>query len=272
MERIVIKNTKSHGIAILLLIVLGPIGLFYSSILGGIVMTLIIPVIIGYLFLSGTIPTSIFGIFIIIAAIIYYIVLFTWSVISINKYNNRVSNTKMGAIENERAKRGINIWPIVLTICFIAIGTYFSFKVRFNESKSHSYQNVSNGVEKEIKQESVKSIQPSNNKESVSKSFPSQITLFYQNQRISLKNSGLDIEGIAEINEDFHVKTYKISGTIGKKAKSIDLYYFDDNGDPSYSFIGHYFPRDNFILKGKLSDVHKHQTFDALFDITPEGD
>lgn len=47
-QKIVVTSTKSMGISIILTVLFGPIGLFYSTIVGGIVM-LLINLVVGFL-------------------------------------------------------------------------------------------------------------------------------------------------------------------------------------------------------------------------------
>jgi len=68
--------TKSLVVAILLAIFLGPIGLFYASVIGALIM-LAITAIIGFI-------TFGFGLF------IPYIICIIWAIIAVNSYNKRI--------------------------------------------------------------------------------------------------------------------------------------------------------------------------------------
>ncbi len=68
--------TKSLVVAILLAIFLGPIGLFYASVIGALIM-LVITAIIGFI-------TFGFGLF------IPYIICIIWAIIAVNSYNKRI--------------------------------------------------------------------------------------------------------------------------------------------------------------------------------------
>jgi hypothetical protein len=70
--------TKSLVVAILLSVFLGPIGLFYTSVVGAIIM-LIITAIIGFL-------TFGFGLF------IPYIICIIWAIIAVNSHNKNINN------------------------------------------------------------------------------------------------------------------------------------------------------------------------------------
>jgi hypothetical protein len=68
--------TKSLVLAILLALFLGPIGLFYASVIGALIM-LVITAIIGFI-------TFGFGLF------IPYIICIIWAIIAVNSYNKRI--------------------------------------------------------------------------------------------------------------------------------------------------------------------------------------
>jgi putative Ca2+/H+ antiporter (TMEM165/GDT1 family) len=68
--------TKSLLVAILLALILGPIGLFYSSVIGALIM-LVITVIIGFVTLG-------FGIF------ISWIICIIWAIIATNRHNKKI--------------------------------------------------------------------------------------------------------------------------------------------------------------------------------------
>ncbi|CAC9459094.1 hypothetical protein [uncultured Gammaproteobacteria bacterium] len=70
--------TKSFIVAILLAIFLGPIGLFYATVVGALVM-LVITVIIGFV-------TFGFGLF------IPYVICIIWAIIAVNSYNKDIFN------------------------------------------------------------------------------------------------------------------------------------------------------------------------------------
>lgn len=86
MNYIVSKSLKSKGTAVLLTILLGGVGLFYSSILGGIIMTLFFPVILIILFMSGQ---FILGIFL---ACSYYLICMIWAIAAVSDFNRKVLN------------------------------------------------------------------------------------------------------------------------------------------------------------------------------------
>ncbi len=93
MNYIVTKQTKSKGIAILLVAIFGPLGMFYSTIWGGIIMTLIAPILIFILFLKGVLVNS--EPLVVIAffwGFLAYIICFVWAVSAVNAYNWRILN------------------------------------------------------------------------------------------------------------------------------------------------------------------------------------
>lgn len=84
MNYIVTKQLKSKGLAVFLTILFGGVGLFYASIIGGIVMTIIFPAIILFLFFSGHFFLSI------ISACCYYLICMIWAIMAVNGYNRKV--------------------------------------------------------------------------------------------------------------------------------------------------------------------------------------
>ena len=91
---IVVKPVKSVGISIILTLVLGPIGLFYSTITGGIVMTflpffLVIAALAG--FTSDSSHVSILSLGgLVIYALFWWLICIIWGVISVNQYNDEI--------------------------------------------------------------------------------------------------------------------------------------------------------------------------------------
>jgi amino acid transporter len=90
----VVKSTKSVGIGILLTFLLGPIGLFYSSVWGGIIMTFC-PIIVGSIFLLGLYSGSellqiMAGVTILVYLVLWWLICIIWSVIAVNHYNRRI--------------------------------------------------------------------------------------------------------------------------------------------------------------------------------------
>jgi hypothetical protein len=86
MNYIVTKQLKNAGLAAFLTILFGGIGLFYASIWGGIIMTVLFPVAVFLLFFSG----HFFGA--IIFACSYYIICFAWAIVSVRLYNKKVQS------------------------------------------------------------------------------------------------------------------------------------------------------------------------------------
>jgi len=94
MNYIVVKQTKSAGVAILLTLLLGPIGLFYASVFGGLFMILT-PVILTILIIAGFLKGSISLLLgsasiLLFLSLFYWLICIIWAVISVNKYNNRI--------------------------------------------------------------------------------------------------------------------------------------------------------------------------------------
>jgi hypothetical protein len=75
-QKVVVTSTKSMGVSIILTILFGPLGMFYSTILGGIVMS-IISLVVGVLT---------FG----MGLIITWPICVIWAAIATNAYNKKL--------------------------------------------------------------------------------------------------------------------------------------------------------------------------------------
>jgi len=87
----VVTPTKSVGIAILLTLIFGPLGLFYASVTGALIVLLGIPIvgIIAVSFLSAQHGNGlIFLLFTLVP--MTWIVALIWSVVAVNTYNSRL--------------------------------------------------------------------------------------------------------------------------------------------------------------------------------------
>jgi hypothetical protein len=89
-------RTKSLGWAIVLTLIFGPLGLFYASVSGGLIMTLT-PLALFVLLLLGAVTQSSIllassGILLIIFALSYWIICVIWAATSVSNYNNKVIN------------------------------------------------------------------------------------------------------------------------------------------------------------------------------------
>ena len=102
---LVTKSPKSIGIAILLTLLLGPIGLFYASVSGGLIMT-ITPIVLFLLLITGTLQENSILVewsagLLIIFALTYWLINIIWAVISVNSYNKEIE---------EDSKRQFELW------------------------------------------------------------------------------------------------------------------------------------------------------------------
>jgi hypothetical protein len=88
------KSPKSVGLALVLTILFGPIGLFYASISAALTM-IFAPVLVLVLFLIGilqenTVLMSLSAGFLLFFLLTYWLVCIIWAVISVKKYNKRI--------------------------------------------------------------------------------------------------------------------------------------------------------------------------------------
>lgn len=104
---VVTKPQKSVGIAILLALVLGPIGLFYASVTGGLVM-LFGPIIALVVMIYGLVNdkeilwTSSL-ILILFLVLFWWLICMIWAVIGVNSYNSSI--IREAEEENERYRQ-----------------------------------------------------------------------------------------------------------------------------------------------------------------------
>ena len=93
---LVTKSPKSIGIAILLTILFGPIGLFYASVSGAIMMILA-PIFLLLLLVFGvsqdnSVLTNLSLGLLIFLALTYWLISIIWAVISVNSYNKEIED------------------------------------------------------------------------------------------------------------------------------------------------------------------------------------
>ena len=99
------KSPKSVGIAILLTLLFGPIGLFYASVTGGLIMTftpifLLLIVVVGSS-QSNFVPEGWSLGLLIVFPLTYWLTNIIWAVISVNNYNRELEDD---------AKRQFELW------------------------------------------------------------------------------------------------------------------------------------------------------------------
>ena len=90
------KSPKSLGIAIILTILFGPIGLFYASISGALIMILA-PILVFALFLIGVLQENstlmnLSAGLLLFFALTYWLICIIWAVIRVNDYNREIEN------------------------------------------------------------------------------------------------------------------------------------------------------------------------------------
>ncbi len=103
MSYIVTKSTKSRGIAALLVFLFGGLGLFYASVLGGIVMGILVPIAIYFFLFLGVMAesTSLIAI-VIIFCCLYYIICLIWALRAVSSYNrNLVAESNHPLLHNQ---------------------------------------------------------------------------------------------------------------------------------------------------------------------------
>ena len=132
---IIVKNQKSVGISIILTLLLGPIGLFYSTIRGGVIM--IIALIVLYVLVFNAILDGTFSNVssIILLYLLYCAGCIYWGVKAVNDYNHdlTIDKDKIEEQIEEKTERQIErksssemgIIEFVL-LCAFAFGIFYA--------------------------------------------------------------------------------------------------------------------------------------------------
>jgi hypothetical protein len=99
----VTKSPKSIGIAIILTILFGPIGLFYASVSGALIMILvpIFPILLlvfGFSQDNSILVNLSLGL-LLIFALTYWLISIIWAVISVNSYNKEIEDVNKRQFE-----------------------------------------------------------------------------------------------------------------------------------------------------------------------------
>ncbi|MBV4356307.1 hypothetical protein [Pinibacter aurantiacus] len=91
MNYLITKQPKSKGIAILLVILFGPLGMFYSTIAGGLTMTLAAPILVLSLFgKAWSSHDFAFNMLGVLWTFLSYILCFLWAVSAVKDYNSKI--------------------------------------------------------------------------------------------------------------------------------------------------------------------------------------
>lgn len=128
MNYIVTKALKSKGIAILLVFIFGPFGMFYSTIWGAIVMLLVAPaLVIGFFYaVMHDMATPAFCMLFIFFAIIYYITCFLWAVAAVVDHNRNLIAGQNEEMEEMRPVSG-NWTPILILFFTMLVSVLIYF-------------------------------------------------------------------------------------------------------------------------------------------------
>lgn len=114
------RNTKSVGIAILLTLLLGPIGLFYASVLGGVIMSFL-PIILTLLIIYGdtdnflTLVSWSAGLFLLLPGT-YWLINVIWAVLSVNSYNREIEEDVRNQLQLMRIQNRSDANQIVVNL------------------------------------------------------------------------------------------------------------------------------------------------------------
>lgn len=100
---ILIKSYKNAGLAILLTLIFGPVGLFYASVTAGLTMTFVVPLLLVLsVFIAGYMGTAALDLSIIFTLVViafYWLICILWAVTAVAAYNRKIEE------EYERQQR-----------------------------------------------------------------------------------------------------------------------------------------------------------------------
>ena len=137
----VVKSTKSVGVGILLTLLLGPIGLFYSTIWGGIIMTFFPVLILGIMFLGiGTESEFIMvigGLVSIGYIFFYWLICMIWSAIAIKQYNKNIL---------DQSNSNISYYPVSTSYESISYPGSENKQITFKETNLYPLENIGEDV------------------------------------------------------------------------------------------------------------------------------
>jgi hypothetical protein len=104
---LITKSPKSVGVAILLTLLFGPVGLFYASIAGGLIMSITPAIIIGMAFIGVLQKSSLLMYWslglLVVFMVLYWLINIVWAVIGVLSYNQKIE---------EESRRQLALWNI----------------------------------------------------------------------------------------------------------------------------------------------------------------
>lgn len=126
-QTVIVKNQKSVGISIILTLLLGPLGLFYSTINGAMIMIVALLALcaIGWQsFLNDHI------LFIALTYILYIVCCLYMSVKAVNKYNQKLVNGEDTTENSEYSLYGIIQFIILSALIFCSIYAIYDIFIK----------------------------------------------------------------------------------------------------------------------------------------------
>ena len=113
---IIVKSPKSVGIAILLTLLFGPIGLFYASVTGGIVLTFVVPACVGAFWYLGIAnhdydTVRVAAAITLLLFLFYWLICIVWAVISVKQYNAELEQEYQRQVLTQQALNQHTLQP-----------------------------------------------------------------------------------------------------------------------------------------------------------------
>lgn len=257
MNYIVTKSTKSKGIAILLVAFLGPIGMFYSTILGGVIMTLGAPLMLYALFAKAAFSHSeIFVLIAIIWAFIAYIFCFLWAVSAVDNYNYKIIQEANPNVQYSIPSDPYKTWMIIFLVIGLVVTWWIYY--RYTHKTDQKLETVSQkdfSTDKKVEEIKPTSQEEKKMIENKKEETFTMNTLLYSGHwfntdlditgykyELYLKEKNLRVEGTLDrftlkgavkeaYEEDDLLRRELIAHLFDKEGKEIALISFDLNGD-----------------------------------------
>lgn len=248
---------KSKGIAILLVAFLGPIGMFYSTILGGVIMTLGAPLMLYALLAKAAFShTEIFVLIAIIWAFIAYILCFLWAVSAVENYNHKIIQEANPDFQYSPPSDPYKTWMIIFLVIGL-VATWWVYYRYTHKTDQKSETLIQNDFNTDKKIEEIKPTSQEEKKVTANKKeeaftmntllysgywFNTDLDINGYKYELQLKEKNLRVEGTLDrftikgtvkeaYEEDDLLRRELIAHLFDKEGKEIALISFDLNGD-----------------------------------------
>lgn len=266
MNYIVTKPIKSKGIAALLVMLFGGIGLFYATTLGGIIMGLIAPVaIIAFFFLGLYTGQMSVVVIVILFCCFYYILCLIWALAAVGNYNKKIiaesdngfsTNTTSTIVYSGKKENKPDIWIWILFFFLLSSVLFLLYYkgIIFNNSNT---------------KDEISAIKPSS-KDSSNKNLESRIYKLKNKEKATYSNSKKISRNIFKKDQQY---AWKVTSYHFKNPDNTDSPIVTEKEDRYFIF---YDNKIYMILNGYLMktwhETKNHYEDELSITETKEGD